>query len=488
MEEFTPKPVETGSPADKTAREDAPDNFWVGVLKQVVPLVAVLVIVKLFIADIFVIPTGSMEPTLHGRDYSGDRIFATEFDFRFRNPKRWEVFVFKYPGTGAHAGENYIKRCIGLPGEDLAIVNGDIFTRTDPAQPAVRQVKPDSLQRKIWLPVYRDDLRGRKLDEFGVFWGFDRAPGVKLENGVLAVDSPDGSFFRFQPQNRFSSGSSAKAGRILSVLDRYIRRQSVTYRCPQCGKPSRQTVSTPQFFDRCGRCGAFLTEKDVTFYDFFAGYPEEQKPPSTMVGDRSKTRSGWHHVRDLRWLGKTRFLRAGTVLAVELREDRHLARAEFTVDAAGQGAARLFLDGNLLTQAPGAFTLPLGRWAEMEFYRCDGEYRAFVDGRPVFCLAPEGHTAPADMWQRCRFAGAGFGVSGAAEFAAVRLDRDIHYFRRDSNPVYFRLAAEPGEFMAMGDNCPASNDSRDWGMVPRKNLVGPAWLVWWPLDAVRVIY
>ncbi len=139
---------------------------------------------RAFVAEAFVIPTGSMAPTLMGahkdifcehcgqeyqasassefvdgtqvlspdvtiastcatcrglnaynfagnRDhgtFSGDRILVSKFDYVFNNPQRWDVLVFKYP-KAAHM--NYIKRLIGLPGESLLIQDGDIYTRTD---------------------------------------------------------------------------------------------------------------------------------------------------------------------------------------------------------------------------------------------------------------------------------------------------------------------------------------------------------------------
>lgn len=56
---------------------------------------------------------------------SGDRVFVLKYLPVIHRPERWDVVVFKNPGTH----ENYIKRLVGLPGEQLAIVDGDIFTR-----------------------------------------------------------------------------------------------------------------------------------------------------------------------------------------------------------------------------------------------------------------------------------------------------------------------------------------------------------------------
>ena len=66
--------------------------------------------------------TTSTDPqTAKGRaypTYGGDRILATKFTYDFSQPSRWDVFIFKFPGK---AQENYIKRLIGLPHEQVLI-------------------------------------------------------------------------------------------------------------------------------------------------------------------------------------------------------------------------------------------------------------------------------------------------------------------------------------------------------------------------------
>ncbi len=57
---------------------------------------------------------------------SGDRVFVLKYLPILHAPERWDVVVFKNPGTH----ENYIKRLVGMPGEQVAFVDGDVFYRT----------------------------------------------------------------------------------------------------------------------------------------------------------------------------------------------------------------------------------------------------------------------------------------------------------------------------------------------------------------------
>ena len=60
-----------------------------------------------------------MEPNFE----SGDYLIIDEISYRFRDPQRGEVIVFKYP---QNPSQRFIKRIIGLPGETVEIKNGKV--------------------------------------------------------------------------------------------------------------------------------------------------------------------------------------------------------------------------------------------------------------------------------------------------------------------------------------------------------------------------
>jgi signal peptidase I len=62
----------------------------------------------------------SMEPTLR----PGQRLVVDRSAFTIRLPRRWEVVVFRCPNR---ADELCVKRIVGLPGESVALIDGEVF-------------------------------------------------------------------------------------------------------------------------------------------------------------------------------------------------------------------------------------------------------------------------------------------------------------------------------------------------------------------------
>ncbi len=149
------------------------------------------------VVEAFIIPTGSMAPTLLGRHVrlhspltgeswavgssrergfenvrvtdpitqlrvgaddapvgAGDRIFVYKPATFFRVPPRWSVVVFKNP---ENPGENYIKRLIGLPSEQVWLVDGDVFVRTGDGEWGIAR-KPPRVQNALWWTLYSSEF------------------------------------------------------------------------------------------------------------------------------------------------------------------------------------------------------------------------------------------------------------------------------------------------------------------------------------------
>lgn len=98
--------------------------FW-EVIKIVILAFAIVVPIRYFLFQPFVIQGSSMEPNFHQADY----LIVDELTYRFRAPQRGEVVVFKYP---LDPSKRFIKRIIGLPGETIETKDGVVvITKTD---------------------------------------------------------------------------------------------------------------------------------------------------------------------------------------------------------------------------------------------------------------------------------------------------------------------------------------------------------------------
>ncbi|MCL0028588.1 signal peptidase I [Dehalococcoidia bacterium] len=59
---------------------------------------------------------------------------------------------------------------------------------------------------------------------------------------------------------------------------------------------------------------------------------------------------------------------------------------------------------------------------------------------------------------------------------------DEPYVNHPDNGTKAEVRVDPGSYYVMGDNRSMSRDSRDWGPVPVENVIGRAWISYWPLE------
>jgi signal peptidase I len=65
---------------------------------------------------------------------------------------------------------------------------------------------------------------------------------------------------------------------------------------------------------------------------------------------------------------------------------------------------------------------------------------------------------------------------------------ELYYYNRGDFAKEGKKIKVPADsFFVLGDNSASSQDSRYWGFVPKKNLLGKALLIYWPLNRIRII-
>lgn len=142
-------------------------SMWHYLRKEWIEPISVAIVLALFIKriifEIYVIPTSSMEPTLHGGGHypedGGDKVLVNKFVYHFTDPKNWDVIVFD-PPQGNHL---YIKRLIGLPGQTIQLVNGDIY-----ADGKILR-KTSEVEDTLLYPIYDSSKTFNHLSHFSQF-------------------------------------------------------------------------------------------------------------------------------------------------------------------------------------------------------------------------------------------------------------------------------------------------------------------------------
>ena len=197
-----------------TGQTDDVENFWQELLSIVVMSVVLAVGIRWLVAEARYIPSESMLPTLE----VNDRLIVEKMSYRFREPKRGDIVVFK-PTDGIKElqpdlKDALIKRIVGVPGDTVELIEGVVYVND---QMMVENytfdaIIPDTDKHFAWGPqVIPEDsylvLGDNRLNSYdGVFWGFvpdDKIIGraaVRIwpPGRIGGIDSED-PIFEFQP-------------------------------------------------------------------------------------------------------------------------------------------------------------------------------------------------------------------------------------------------------------------------------------------------
>lgn len=442
---------------------------------------------------------------------SGDRILVLKYLYALREPSRYDVVVFKNP---SNTGENYIKRLIGLPGEQVAIVDGDVFTRrpaagegtplppADPVKAAESWArsdwkiarKPADAARAVWQTVFDSALtpptRGEQRPFRGPWQGVDGSGAVASRDwaiegrasyaytGTLPARLRWNSAGEFIRDLRFASGGGYPAALSWAITDRYAYDES--YRIPY-DAIAYFPVSDVRL--RAGiEVGSDGTPPEVAAVVKARGYEFRGR----IVGGEAivERRSAADGAEPGAWEVMNRgaaALKPGAITDVEFW---HLDQSLWLL-VGGKRVAYAEYDWTPAERIKQATGHELARLVDPNEPRF-GSGRGLID--------PRNFEGPRMEWH----------VSGGpVTFHRVGVDRDLHYRAAMFSATTAAWATTPqttitlgpDEFFVCGDNSPQSQDSRLWsgpeewverlidgkpGVVPRRLMLGKAFFVYFP--------
>lgn len=135
-------------------------------LRFVAIAAAVVIPFRLFIAQPFLVSGDSMFPTFKNNDY----LIVDELSYRFKEPARGDVIVFRSP---VEPSKYLIKRIVGLPGETMNFALPEGLLGNKPFSSSVTLTeheyfvegdnRPASFDSRYWGPLARERITGRAL-------------------------------------------------------------------------------------------------------------------------------------------------------------------------------------------------------------------------------------------------------------------------------------------------------------------------------------
>ncbi len=122
------------------------------ILRFAVIAVIIVLPIRFFIAQPFIVSGASMEPTFHNGQY----LIVDQLSYHMDEPVRGDVVIFKYPKDPS---KYFIKRLIGVPGDTVSI-NGNVITIMNEAhpegfvldEPYVAQMSPNTTITEVLGP------------------------------------------------------------------------------------------------------------------------------------------------------------------------------------------------------------------------------------------------------------------------------------------------------------------------------------------------
>jgi signal peptidase I len=422
-------------------------------------------------------PADLTSPNVQGKEYpsfKGDRILVGKFFYDFVEPERWDVAVFKFPGK---AWMNYIKRIVGLPGETIRVREGNLYVKppADNGKPAEFTIarKPPHQLLTMLQPVYDNDYQVSALSERGwpARWQPEHVMARIFRQGGIAWP-PDALASLAAPP-----GSWRRVDGDRTLVTDGTAQGDVWIRYGQFMPSGSQWERVRSNMSLGGDPPRLDWIKDFTPYN---------TSRSGLLSPNDF--SGRHWTNDLAVETQLDIRgSSGEVLFDLIRSGRRfICRIDV---ATGQANLEIGGLGQFRSTAATSIRGP-GRYNLM-FSNIDQQMLLWVDRRVVATLdypKMDDHD-PQDE----DYSPVGIGTRGVAmEARHVKVWRDIYYTPDRNWPSDdFPLAAD--QFFVLGDNSARSKDGRQWPgeaqylngpplehYVKRELLIGRALFVYWP--------
>lgn len=138
--------------------------------KSFFPVLCLVLIIRSFLFSPYIIPSGSLEPTL----LPGDLILANKFSYGLRlpvihtkltsgDPKLGDIFIFRFPPNPTKY--DYIKRVVGVPGDTISYINKVLYINgKEQKQVSVGHSEDDYLGKEEPVLIKQENLNGIKHD------------------------------------------------------------------------------------------------------------------------------------------------------------------------------------------------------------------------------------------------------------------------------------------------------------------------------------
>jgi signal peptidase I len=452
---------------------------------------------------------------------SGDRVLVLKPLYNVQQPKRGDVVVFKFPEKPQekHTAQNYIKRAEGFGGETLAVYRGDLYVTTSLVYPENDPIFPrPTSDLKLWekrymySTVHDSNPRALELFEQSRAAGFPPGPRGFGTGGFEIVRKGEQQLLA----DRRIVWNNDKQPKELAGLvpPRWyaFAEGSDTWRGDDKDQPkvfghsgtdlnwiryrhfSKQWKdSRPDPFDDHTAVIDLkeLGNQSPAPIDNFLGYNagRDLDPANSIVGGRSNS------MFDERWVGDLILeceadLNSSSEVVLELSKGVNRFQAKFangnvTLEQTGRGSENLKKPSRPCKVKDGHYKIRFANvdcrlwvWVDGKCidFGSDGDYQP-VDPGPSDGADPEGWVKINDV-----DAPASIGAKGQVTISHIVLHRDIYYTRsgsgRDPADIFY---VQPGHYLCLGDNSAQSSDSRTWGTVPERLMLGKAVFVFFPV-------